>query len=161
MRSYFLLPEKRVVWSACIMLNKCLSGHWPVCYWRPFCTKFPARVLAVKLGSTQKVTKGPKRVPKVPAGNSQPGWCSGLGDDMGQQAPAHGLVVPASALCMPPDLTYQGWPARDHPTSEKQKGFKFNTQSLGCDDQALQEETDRTGSISGRTVDCELCAQYL
>ena len=80
---------------------------------------------------------------------------------MGQQAPAHGLVVPASALCMTPDLTYQGWPARDHPTSEKQKGFKFNTQSLGCDDQALQEETDRTGSISGRTVDCELCAQYL
>ena len=107
------------------MLNKCLLGHWPVCHWRPFRTKFLTRVLTVKLGSAQKVTKDPKRVPKVPAGNSRPGWCSGRGAHIGWQGPAHGLGVPASALCMPPDLTYQGGQPGTTPPQRTRRGWSL------------------------------------
>ena len=68
MRRYFLLPEKRIVWSACIMLNKCLSGHRLVCHWRPFPPKFPTRVLTVKLGSTSEGGQASKEGPQSPCG---------------------------------------------------------------------------------------------
>ena len=115
MRSYFLLPEKRIVWSACIMLNKCLSGHWLVCRWRPFPPKFPTRVLAVKLESTSEGGHASKEGPQSPCGKF-PGrmfsaWApygaagSGqTGDPSFRSVHATGPDLPGAASPGPPHL---------------------------------------------------------